>query len=502
MIYMKNNQPLHIKNTRNALIISNCVILIAVLVAAFVMMFSRMTESKNKNISELASFASSLLKERIVDYMNNTEKTCEIFFRSEYKDFYPDESVMSKAEINKTQDDITGVLLSISINDYFADFGIAYENGSSAGIITDSTRDVFDGDIYKGLCSFIPEGKNDGWGTGYRGNYEKLYFVKRVNDHAVITISSYTKELERRIKDVTGFSEAETSVIDSDGVMICSADIEKTDKAGTQIENEPLAMITDIHNITVQNDDYYVATDDITDSWKSICIVSKEYFKKDTKNLYSTMLLIGTGAMLLSTVISLYITRRLSVAALTQLYASGLDGVDRLTKLTNKFSTEDMIIDTLESSPMGSCYGLVLVDIDNLKDINDNLGRTAGDDTILQVSNLIRSVFGENAVIGRFGGDKFETLADVTDYDLFKCLSTLEHKCAELCESLNSSYADEERRYKIAVSVGAALYPLSSDTYEGLLANADDALRTSKQKGGSTFTVYRRADTKKDGEDK
>ncbi|MBO6141476.1 MAG: GGDEF domain-containing protein [Ruminococcus sp.] len=466
------------------------------------MMFSRMTESKNKNISSLASFASSLLKERIVDYMDNTEKTCEIFFRSEYKDFYPDESVMSEAEINKTQDEISSVLLNISINDYFADFGIAYENGSSAGIITDSTRDTFDGDIYEGLCSFIPNGKNDGWGTGFRGNYEKLYFVKRVNDHAVITISSYTKELERRINDVTGLSDAETAVIDSDGVMICSADIEKTDKAGTQIENEPLAMITDIHNMTVQNDDYYVATDDITGNWKSICIVSKEHFKKDNKNLYATMLLIGTGAMLLSTVISLYITRRLSAAALTQLYASGLDGVDRLTKLTNKFSTEDMIIDTLESSPMGSCYGLVLVDIDNLKDINDNLGRTAGDDTILQVSNLIRSVFGENAVIGRFGGDKFETLADVTDYDLFKCLSTLEHKCAELCESLKRTYADEEKRYKVAVSVGAALYPLSSDTYEGLLANADDALRTSKQKGGSTYTVYRRADTKKDGEDK
>ncbi|MBQ6675024.1 MAG: diguanylate cyclase, partial [Ruminococcus sp.] len=62
--------------------------------------------------------------------------------------------------------------------------------------------------------------------------------------------------------------------------------------------------------------------------------------------------------------------------------------------------------------------------------MNDNIGRQAGDDTILQVSSLIRSVFGDNAVIGRLGGDKFETLADVSDYDLFKCLSTLEHRCA------------------------------------------------------------------------
>ena len=499
---MKNNQNLHIKNTRNALIISNCVILVAVLVIAFVMMFSRMTESKSKNISGLASFSSSLLKERIVDYMDNTEKTCEIFFRSGYRDFYPDESVMDLSEINRTEDEITAVLLSISLNDYFADFGIAYENGSTAGIITDSTRDTFNGDMYGGLCSFIPEGKNDGWGTGFGGDYEKIYFVKRVNEHAVITVSSYSKELDRRIKDVTGFAEAQTAVINSEGVIICSADSDRQDAIGTQIDNRPFAMITDMHNITVENDDYYVATDDITDNWRSICIFSKEHFNRDNRRLYFSLIIIGAAAIFLSTAISLFITRRLSAAALTQLYASGLDGVDRLTKLTNKFSTEDMIIDTLESSPMGSCYGLVLIDIDNLKDINDNLGRAAGDDTILQVSNLIRSVFGENAVIGRLGGDKFETLADVTDYDLFKCLSTLEHKCAELCESLNSTYADEEKQYKIAVSVGAALYPLSSDTYEGLLSNADEALRASKQKGGGCFTVYRRTDIGKGGEGK
>ncbi|MBQ6676378.1 MAG: diguanylate cyclase, partial [Ruminococcus sp.] len=81
-----------------------------------------------------------------------------------------------------------------------------------------------------------------------------------------------------------------------------------------------------------------------------------------------------------------------------------------------------------------------------------------------------------------------------------KCLSTLEHRCAELCESLNSSYADEEHRYKISVSVGAALYPLSSNTYEGLLGNADEALRSSKQKGGGCFTVYRRTEKVKDGD--
>lgn len=499
---MKNNQSSHIKNTRNVLIISNSVILVAVLILAFYMMFSRMTESKDRNIGGMTSFASSLLKERIIDFMDNTEKSCEVFYRSGYKDFVPDESTMDISEIHKIQDEISEQLLNMSLGDYYADFGIAYDDGSTAGVITDSTRDIFGGDVYNGLGGYVSGKKKNGWGTGFGGNYEKLYYVKKVNDHAIMTVSLYSQEVERRIKDVTGFPSATTAVINSKGVIIFSADSELKDTMGTQIDNEPLALITDVHNLTVQNDDYYVATDDITDDWKTVCIFSKEGFKKDNRQLFFSLIMIGIAAILLSMCVSLFVTRRLSLAALTQLYATGLDGVDRLTKLTNKFSTEDMIIETLEASPMGSCYGLVLIDIDNLKEINDNLGRTKGDDTIIQVSSLIRSVFGETAVIGRLGGDKFETLADVTDFDLFKCLSTLEHKCADLCESLNSTFADEDKQYKIAVSVGAALYPLSSDTYEGLLANADEALRNSKQKGGNCFTVYRRTESKKDGDDR
>ncbi len=138
---MKNNQTIRIRNTRNALIISNCVILVAVLIIAFLMMFSRMTESKNKNISSLASFSSSLLKERFIDHMDNTEKTCDLFFASANAGFYPDEGSMSRADINKTLDEITSELLGISLSDYYADLGIAYEDGSTAGVITDSREE-------------------------------------------------------------------------------------------------------------------------------------------------------------------------------------------------------------------------------------------------------------------------------------------------------------------------------------------------------------------------
>ena len=496
---MKTKPSSHIKNIRFALILSYSCILIAALIAAFLMMYSQMTSSKDKNISSLTSFSSSTLKERIVDFFDSTERDCEIFFR--YKklvDFYPTED-MSSADVIKMQDDISETLLSISLNDFYADFGIAYSDGSSAGIITDSTKDVFGSELYSGLASFLNEDTNDGWGTGYNGNYEKLYFVKRLNDNAVMTVSSYSKELERRMKDVVGFSEATTAVINEDGVIICCADSEKSSMIGESVDNEPLSMIIGKKNITVQNESYYVSTDEITSGFRSICIVPKAGFISQRKSLITVFIVICISATVLSVLVCVYITRQLSVSALTQLYTGGQTGVDRLTQLVNKFSTEDMVIDKLESSPVGSCYGLVLCDIDNLKDINDKISRAAGDETIVTVSSLIRSVFGEDAVIGRLGGDKFEILADVTDYDLFKAANTLEQKCAELCESLKNSYADEERTFPIAVSVGAALYPLSSDTYEGLLYNADEALRNSKQKGGGCFTVYRRSENRKGG---
>ncbi|MBR1663089.1 MAG: GGDEF domain-containing protein [Ruminococcus sp.] len=492
-------QHSHLKSIRTRLVLFYSLILTIALITSFMLIFVRMNNSRDKNISSMATFSSSLLKERITDFMDNTEKTCEIFYRSEYKDFFPDET-LSESVRNETEDKITAELQSISINDYYADFGIAYSDGSTAGMITDSTRDAMNGDVYSGLSSMIKSGSS-GWGAGISGNYEKLYFVKRLNEGAVITVSSYSMELERRLKDVLGLDIAITALIDENGVIICSADSDRDDTAGVRIDNEPFALIKDHKNITMQSDNVYVATDEVTDDWKTICIVSKDGYRRDNRKIITNVIIITAGAVIVSVLICLLLTKQLSASVLTKLYASSFEGIDRLTKLTNKFSTEDMIIDTLESSPMGSCYGLVLIDIDNLKDINDNLGRSVGDDTIIQISSLIRSVFGEDAVVGRLGGDKFETLADVSDYDLFKCLSTLENKCRELCESLQKTYADEAQTYPIAVSVGAALYPLSSDTYEGLLANADEALRQSKQKGGGCFTVYRRTEQSKGGDD-
>lgn len=492
-------QQSHLKSIRTRLVLFYSLILTIALITSFMLIYVRMNNSRDRNISSMATFSSSLLKERIKDFMDNTEKTCEIFYRSEYKDFFPDET-LSESVRNETEDKISAELQSISINDYYADFGIAYSDGSTAGIITDSTRDVMGGDVYGGLSAMIKNGSS-GWGSGISGNYEKLYFVKRLNKGAVITVSSYSMELERRLKDVLGLDIAITALIDENGVIICSADNDREDTAGARIDNEPFALIKDHKNITMQSDNVYVATDEVTDDWNTICIVSKDGYRRDNRKIITTVIIITAGTVIVSVLICLLLTRQLSASVLTKLYASSFEGIDRLTKLTNKFSTEDMIIDTLESSPMGSCYGLVLIDIDNLKDINDNLGRSVGDDTIIQISSLIRSVFGEDAVVGRLGGDKFETLTDVSDYDLFKCLSTLENKCRELCESLQKTYADEAQTYPIAVSVGAALYPLSSDTYEGLLANADEALRQSKQKGGGCFTVYRRTEQSKGGDE-
>ena len=173
-----------------------------------------------------------------------------------------------------------------------------------------------------------------------------------------------------------------TALIDENGVIICSADNDREDTAGARIDNEPFALIKDHKNITMQSDNVYVATDEVTDDWNTICIVSKDGYRRDNRKIITTVIIITAGTVIVSVLICLLLTRQLSASVLTKLYASSFDGIDRLTKLTNKFSTEDMIIDTLESSPMGSCYGLVLIDIDNLKDINDNLGRSVGDDTI------------------------------------------------------------------------------------------------------------------------
>ncbi len=155
---------------------------------------------------------------------------------------------------------------------------------------------------------------------------------------------------------------------------------------------------------------------------------------------------------------------------------------DRLSGLYNKAAAESMLEKHLADSKDSV---LILVDIDNFKNVNDLLGHDYGDYVIKDIANKIRLALGKGMFAGRIGGDEFLI------YSPDKSPSVTEQLCRTLCDSLRCTYSDESgSRVEVSASIGAALSPENGSTFDELYKCADIAMYVSKNKGKNSFTFY------------
>ncbi len=161
-----------------------------------------------------------------------------------------------------------------------------------------------------------------------------------------------------------------------------------------------------------------------------------------------------------------------------------LSKTDLLTNCLNKITTENIVKDTLINSPKSS-HALFLIDVDDFKSVNDELGHYFGDITLSDIAKNLHANFRGADVIGRIGGDEFLVFVkDITDE------SVIVSKAKAIANAFKNSYSGENNDYKISGSIGVAMYPKHADTYEGLYKCADKALYSSKMAGKDRYTIY------------
>ncbi|MCD7729582.1 MAG: GGDEF domain-containing protein [Clostridia bacterium] len=130
-------------------------------------------------------------------------------------------------------------------------------------------------------------------------------------------------------------------------------------------------------------------------------------------------------------------------------------------------------------------FAMLMVDIDNFKNVNDIYGHEVGDQVLYKAANYLIDVFGSSAVVGRFGGDEFLILMDgVEDYDVVW----------ELCHRINLGAVDLtfEGYPTLALSftIGAVRCPKDGDNFNDLFKLMDKALYRGKTKGRNCFIIY------------
>ncbi len=147
---------------------------------------------------------------------------------------------------------------------------------------------------------------------------------------------------------------------------------------------------------------------------------------------------------------------------------------DMLTGLQNKITFEQEAAQTLES---GGSAGLIVVDLDDFKGVNDTYGHLFGDEVLRSVASTLRETFRASDVIGRIGGDEFAVFARAADDE-----QVIRDRCGELLRRLASIAFPNG--YRISASLGVSFSPRDGRDYPTLFSCADAALYLLKKHNG------------------
>lgn len=165
---------------------------------------------------------------------------------------------------------------------------------------------------------------------------------------------------------------------------------------------------------------------------------------------------------------------------------------DPLTGLYNRAATEVLISRALKTDQNGKTHALLVIDVDNFKAVNDNLGHLFGDAVLSEVAANLLSTFSSSDVVGRIGGDEFVVFLGNLPSDQF-----LFDKLERLAGLFRHSYTGNNQEYKISGSVGVAVFPRDGNSYKKLFENADKALYAAKSQGKDCYSIF---DPQKHGE--
>lgn len=128
--------------------------------------------------------------------------------------------------------------------------------------------------------------------------------------------------------------------------------------------------------------------------------------------------------------------------------------------------------------------GLLSLDLDKFKDVNDSLGHAAGDAVLVEAARRLEACLRKVDVAARFGGDEFVVLLpDVRD------AQDALHVAAKIVDALGAPFQTQGRAAPIASSLGVSLYPDHGRDIGELLKASDDALYRAKQAGGAGFAL-------------
>jgi diguanylate cyclase (GGDEF)-like protein len=158
---------------------------------------------------------------------------------------------------------------------------------------------------------------------------------------------------------------------------------------------------------------------------------------------------------------------------------------DHLTGLPNRTRLAELFRIGRDTAAQDSqMLGVLYIDLDHFKLVNDSLGHAAGDAMLVGVADRLKDCIGPEGTLARVGGDEFVLLAGVSTPAASASLSK------RLLEALTDAIDAAGHRFYSSASIGVSLYPRDGDEFDSLLMKADAAMYESKRRIRNSFQLF------------
>ncbi|MBI3357207.1 MAG: GGDEF domain-containing response regulator [Nitrospirae bacterium] len=159
---------------------------------------------------------------------------------------------------------------------------------------------------------------------------------------------------------------------------------------------------------------------------------------------------------------------------------------DQLTGLVNRTLFRDRLVQAMaRSKRLQQPLGLMLLDLDRFKPVNDTMGHDVGDQLLKAVADRLQQCVREVDTVARMGGDEFTIILEG-----LSCEEDITLVARRITKSLAEPFQLREHQASIGVSIGITVYPSDDHEIDDLLKHADAAMYRAKQQGGSSFQFH------------
>ncbi|NLN13317.1 MAG: diguanylate cyclase, partial [Arcobacter skirrowii] len=164
---------------------------------------------------------------------------------------------------------------------------------------------------------------------------------------------------------------------------------------------------------------------------------------------------------------------------------------DNLTGLPNRLLLTDRIEHAITRTLRHKIYGgLIFIDLDNFKEVNDTLGHDIGDILLITVAHKIKDCVRDEDTVARIGGDEFIVLIDNVGNNSADARKNINFIAQKIKDSLNSITHIEGHINVSTPSIGITLFHDASVSVQDIIKQADTAMYSAKKQGKNSIEFF------------